>query len=186
MKVQTEEAIVNQLAEQINRLETLVGEARAIISRKAKTQAASLTGTSPVIYRRVRLMTEQGAPDNLNCITFAFRINYAAEVLQAGWSIANNENVDLDRGRALAAKRLDEDPLEVEYRPGRSLVNNVYAHFFGARPSTDLLTGSFRFNNNLFNALKRKLRGMQSQKSSADQQALEREINAFVDALDNR
>lgn len=184
MKVQTEEAIVNQLAEQINRLETLVGEARAIISRKAKTQAASLTGTSPVIYRRVRLMTEQGAPDNLNCITFAFRINYAAEVLQAGWSIANNENVDLDLGRALAAQRLNEDPLEVEYRPGRSLVNNVYAHFFGAVPMAHLLNGSF--NNNLYNALQRRLRGMQSQKSSADQQALEQAVDAFVDALDNR
>ena len=166
MKVQTEEAIVNQLAEQINRLETLVSEAKDIIGRNAETRSASLAGTSPVIYRRVRLMTEKGLPDNLNCITFAFRINYAAEVLQAGWSIANNENVDLDLGRALAAKRLAEDPLEVEYRPGRSLVNNVYVHFFGARPSTHLLTSSFRFNNNLFNALKRKLRGVQSQKSS--------------------
>lgn len=177
MKVQTEEAIVNQLAEQIDRLLDLVSEARAIIGRKDDTRAAAPAGTSPVIYRRVRLMTEQGAPDNLNCITFAFRINYAAEVLQAGWSIANNENVDLDRGRALAAERLDKDPLEVEYKAGRSLVNNVYAHFFGAGPLAHLLNGSF--NNNLYNALKRKLRGMQSQKTVHIEDAFEQVVQTM-------
>jgi len=177
MKVQTEESIVNQLADQIARLETLIAEAKAVLGIKADTQTADLSSTSPIIYRRLRLQTEQGTPDNLNCITFAFRINYAANVLQAGWSIANNENVDLERGRALAAERLDKDPLEVEYKAGRSLVNNVYAHFFGAGPLAHLLNGSF--NNNLYNALKRKLRGMQSQKTVHIEDAFEQVVQTM-------
>lgn len=181
MKAQTEENIVKALADQINRLETLLAEAKLVLQKPTVADEPKL---SPIVYRRVRVQLEDGTPDNLNCLTFAFQINYTASTLLVGWSIACNENVDLDRGRVIAAERLHNDPLEVAYNEGRSLVNNVYAHFYNARPSGAMLAGSF--NNNVFYALQRRLRGLQSKKSAADQQALEQEIDAFVDALDNR
>ena len=178
MKVQTEEAIVNQLAEQINRLEAVLAEAKLVLQRKQKTAAADVSATSPIIYRRVRLQLENGSPDNLNCLTFAFRINYAANVLQAGWSLATDDNVDLELGRVLSAERLHLDPLEVTYRADLSLVDNVYLHFYGELPQTRwgtttglILKGSL--NNAVFNDLKRKLRSMQAKLASeeADREA---------------
>lgn len=196
MKVQTEEAIINELTTQIKRLEAVLADAKLVLQRKQKTAAAAVSATSPIIYRRVRLQLENGSPDNLNCLTFAFRINYAANVLQAGWSLATDDNVDLELGRVLSAERLHLDPLEVTYRADISLVDNVYLHFYGELPQTRwggtsgshgdvtaglILKGSL--NNAVFNDLKRKLRSMQSKLASEEADREEAERDAVMAAI---
>jgi len=180
MKVQTEESIINALATQVARLESVLAEAKLILRGKATVAAADVSKTSPIIYRRVRLLLDDGTPDNLNCLTFAFRIVYNANVLQVGWSLASNENVDLDRGRALAAERLHVDPLEADYYAAYSLVDNVYLHFYGEplKPVPNTI-----FENRLFAALKRKLRSMQSQKAADVGSAFEDAVEASAKLL---
>lgn len=141
-----------QLKKQVDKLTKMVTSQQALITDLQTTvglkKQAVPAARSPLIYRYIRLndSTLINSPDNLNCITFAFQIDYASNKLSAGWAIAKGENVEKSVGRQIASQRI---------RSGNCLVFDIVPDQFANTSLVDFVSYNLGYRgthgvNNLF------------------------------------